>query len=216
MVLRVLRRWTLWGIAALLLSLRPAMAADPIKILAFGDSLTAGYGLPAADAFPVQLQDALRTAGYNAAVTNAGVSGDTTADGKARLAWSLGEPFDYAIVELGANDALRGLDPEQAYANLDFILNALAEKHVKVLLAGMIAPRNLGRDYADQFDGIYARLIKAHPGVELYPFFLEAVMKHPEMAQADGLHPTKEGVAAIVRAILPAVEKRIGPRGETG
>lgn len=185
--------------------------ADPIRILAFGDSLTAGYGLPAGDAFPIQLEAALKAAGYDVAVTNAGVSGDTTADGRARLAWTLGAPFDYAIVELGANDALRGLDPGQAYANLDFILTALAEKRVKVLLAGMIAPRNMGRDYVDQFDGLYARLIAAHPDVELYPFFLDAVIKHPEMAQADGLHPTKEGVAAIVKAILPAVEKRIGP-----
>ena len=188
------------------------MAADPIRILAFGDSLTAGYGLQeATEAFPVQLQQALTQAGYSVAITNAGVSGDTTADGRARLDWSLADPFDYAIVELGANDALRGLDPEQAYANLDFILTALAGKHIKVLMAGMIAPRNLGRDYADQFGGIYKRLIAAHPDVELYPFFLEAVINHPEMAQADGLHPTKDGVAAIVKAILPAVEKRIGP-----
>jgi acyl-CoA thioesterase-1 len=216
MIFRFLRRWSLPGIAALVLSLGPAMAGDPIKILAFGDSLTAGYGLPAEDAFPVQLQTALKAKGYNVTVTNAGVSGDTTAEGRARLAWSLNDPFDYAIVELGANDALRGLDPGQAYANLDFILNALAAKHVKVLLAGMIAPRNMGRDYADQFDGIYARLIKAHPDVQLYPFFLAAVIKHPEMAQPDGLHPTKDGVAAIVQAILPSVEKLIGPPGATG
>ncbi|HEY1723475.1 MAG TPA: arylesterase [Magnetospirillaceae bacterium] len=202
-------RWAL-PILALLFLARPALAAESLRILAFGDSLTAGYGLPPEDAFPVQLEQALNKAGYQVTVTNAGVSGDTTADGRARIAWTLGAPFDYAIVELGANDMLRGLDPEQAYANLDFILNAMAEKHIKVLLAGMYAQRNLGADYAKQFDGIYARLIATHPDVQLYPFFLDAVVKHPEMFQGDGLHPGKEGVALIVQAILPSVEKRIG------
>jgi len=187
-----------------------ASAADPARILAFGDSLTAGYGLAADDAFPVQLEAALTAAGYKVAITNAGVSGDTTADGRARIGWSLSAPFDDAIVELGANDALRGLDPEQAYANLDAILTALEAKHIKVLVAGMYAPLNFGRDYAKEFDGIYPRLAAAHPGILLYPFFLDGVALHPELIQGDGLHPNAAGVAVIVKAILPAVEKLLG------
>ena len=196
----------------------PSPAASPpgpVRILAFGDSLTAGYGLAADEAFPVQLEKALAAVGYHVAITNAGVSGDTTADGRARLDWSLADPFDYAIVELGANDALRGLDPGEAYANLDFILNALTAKHIKVLLAGMYAPRNLGRDYAEQFDAIYPRLIAAHPEAALYPFFLEGVALHPELMQGDGLHPNAAGVAAIVKAILPAMERLLGPPAKT-
>jgi acyl-CoA thioesterase I len=188
-----------------------AASSGPVRILAFGDSLTSGYGLPAEDAFPAQLEKALTAAGYTVAITNAGVSGDTTADGRARIDWALADPYDYAIVELGANDALRGLDPEQAYANLDFILNALVAKHVKVLLAGMYAPRNLGRDYTQQFDAIYPRLVAAHPDVALYPFFLDGVALHPELIQGDGLHPNAEGVGVIVKAILPSVERLLGP-----
>ncbi len=214
----MLRRLALLIPAILLSAMTPVLAAQasgPLRILAFGDSLTAGYGLPADDAFPVQLARALEAAGYDVAITNAGVSGDTTADGRARIDWALADPFDYAIVELGANDTLRGLDPEQAYANLDFILDALAAKHVKVLLAGMYAPRNLGRDYTQQFDAIYPRLIAAHPDVALYPFFLDGVALHPELIQGDGLHPNREGVAVIVKAILPAVEKLLGPAGKS-
>jgi acyl-CoA thioesterase-1 len=194
--------------------MNPAMAAEPVRILALGDSLTAGYGLAAADAFPVQLERALTSAGYRVTVANAGVSGDTTADGRARLAWSLADPYDYAIVELGANDALRGLDPEQVYQNLDVILNALTEKKIRVLLAGMLAPRNLGEDYARQFDAIYPRLIAAHPGTLLYPFFLDGVALHPELVQSDGLHPNAAGVAVIVKSILPAVTELLGPSGK--
>ena len=190
-----------------------AFAAGPVRILAFGDSLTAGYGLAEADAFPNQLERALTAAGYRATIFNAGVSGDTTADGKARLNWALADSYDFAIVELGANDALRGLEPEQAYRNLDFILTALAEKKIKVLLAGMYSPRNLGADYAKEFDAIYPRLIAAHPDVALYPFFLDGVALHPELIQGDGLHPTAKGVAVIVKAILPAVAKLLGPPG---
>jgi len=188
-----------------------ASTAAPIRILAFGDSLTAGYGLPEDQSFPVQLQKALDAAGYNVTVTNAGVSGDTTADGRARLDWALADPYDFAIVELGANDALRGLEPDQAFANLDTILNALAAKHIRVLLTGMYAPRNLGQDYAREFDAVYPRLIAAHPEVALYPFFLEGVALHPELFQGDGLHPNAEGVAVIVKSILPAVERLLGP-----
>jgi len=221
MVVRILRSLaSLLAAMVLPIIMNPASAADdpspaasppaPVRILAFGDSLVAGYGLPADEAFPVQLEKALTGAGYHVAITDAGVSGDTTADGRARLDWSLADPFDYAIVELGANDALRGLDPGEAYANLDFILNALTAKHIKVLLAGMYAPRNLGRDYAEQFDAIYPRLIAAHPDVVLYPFFLDGVALHPELMQGDGLHPNAAGVAAIVRTILPAMERLLG------
>ena len=200
--------------SAVLSIVSPAMAAEPTRILAFGDSLTAGYGLAEADAFPVQLEHALSEAGYRVTIVNAGVSGDTTADGRARLAWTLADPYDYAILELGANDALRGLDPGQAFQNLDFILNGLAEKKIKVLLAGMYAPRNLGADYAKEFDAIYPRLVAAHPGTLLYPFFLEGVALHPELIQGDGLHPNAAGVAVIVKAILPAVETLLGPVGK--
>jgi len=188
-----------------------ASAADPVRILALGDSLTAGYGLAAEDAFPVQLQQALTAAGYRAIVANAGVSGDTTADGRARLSWALADSYGYAIVEFGANDALRGLNPEQTYQNLDFILNAMAAKKIKVLLAGMYAPRNMGADYVKEFDAVYPRLVAAHPDVALYPFFLDGVVLHPDLVQSDGLHPTPAGIRVIVTSILPAVTKLLGP-----
>jgi acyl-CoA thioesterase-1 len=211
MPFRLVRLIAILSIALHCIFTSPVMAADPARILAFGDSLTAGYGLAAEDAFPVQLERALSGAGYRVTIANAGVSGDTTADGRARLAWTLADPYDFAIVEFGANDALRGLDPQQAYGNLDFILNGLAEKKIKVLLAGMYAPRNLGADYAKEFDAIYPRLTAAHAGTLLYPFFLDGVALHPELVQPDGLHPTAAGVAAIVRNILSTVTKLLGP-----
>ena len=214
MMFRLTRRAAILAASVFLSFVSPAMAADPVRILAFGDSLTAGYGLAEADAFPVQLEHALTAAGYRVAIVNGGVSGDTTADGRARLAWTLADPYDFAILELGANDALRGLDPEQAYQNLDFILNGLAEKKIKILLAGMYAPRNLGADYAKEFDAIYPRLVAAHPGTPLYPFFLDGVALHPELIQGDGLHPNAAGVAVIVKAILPTVEQLLGPAGK--
>jgi acyl-CoA thioesterase-1 len=185
------------------------MAADPIRLLAFGDSLTAGYGLPAGDAFPAKLQQALRAKGYRVEVVNAGVSGDTTAGGRARLDWALADRPDYAIVELGANDALRGLDPKLAYANLDAILGTLRDRHVNVLLAGMLAPRNLGPDYAAAFDSIYPSLQKKY-SVPLYPFFLEGVALHHDLTLPDGLHPNSDGVDTIVRGILPTVQSWLG------
>ncbi|HLN25896.1 MAG TPA: arylesterase [Patescibacteria group bacterium] len=188
-----------------------AMAATPLHILAFGDSLTAGYMLPAADAFPAKLEQALRAKGYAVEIVNAGVSGDTTSGGRARLEWTLGSGApDFAIVELGANDALRGIDPALAYANLDAILDTLRQHGVKTLLAGMVAPRNLGADYAAAFDPIYPRL-KQKYGIPLYPFFLEGVTLHPELTLADGLHPNPQGVDVIVRGILPQVVQLIGP-----
>lgn len=187
------------------LGAKPVLADDGVTILALGDSLTAGYNLAAQDAFPVKLEAALRAKGHKVRVINAGVSGDTTAGGKARLDWALADRPDFAIVELGANDALRGLDPALAFTNLDAILTSLRQRNVKVLLAGMLAPRNLGGDYARDFDAIYPRLATKH-GVPLYPFFLDGVATHADLTQPDGLHPTAKGVDRIVSGILPQVE----------
>lgn len=191
------------------------MAATQIRILAFGDSLTAGYNLPDADAFPVKLEAALRSKGYAVQMINAGVSGDTTAGGRARLDWALADHPDFAIVELGANDALRGLDPTQAFANLDAILASLETHHVKTLLAGMLAPPNMGPDFGRSFNAIYPKL-QAKWHVPLYPFFLEGVTGHPDLTLADGLHPNARGVERIVSGILPSVEALLGPRTADG
>jgi acyl-CoA thioesterase-1 len=182
-------------------------AAPPVRLVVLGDSLTAGYGLPRADAFPARLEQALRAEGLAVSVIDAGVSGDTTAGGRARLGWALGrtpgEAPDAVIVELGANDALRGLDPEEAYRNLDAILTELGRRGIPVLLAGMLAPPNMGSAYASRFAAIYPRLAKQH-GVALYPFFLDGVAGDPALNQADGIHPNARGVAEIVRRITPA------------
>jgi acyl-CoA thioesterase-1 len=188
-------------LAALFLSPGRAMA-EPLRILAFGDSLTAGYGLPQEDGFVPQLQKALDKMGREAVVINGGVSGDTTAGGVARLDWMLADKPDLVILELGANDALRGLDPAEARRNLETIILRLKETGAKILLAGMLAPRNMGDDYAKAFDSMYPELAQAH-GLALYPFFLEGVATKPELNQGDGLHPTKEGIAVIVEGILP-------------
>jgi acyl-CoA thioesterase-1 len=182
--------------------------AEPITILAFGDSLTAGLGLDPSASFPARLEAALRDKGHDVTVRNAGVSGDTAAQGAARLDWALTDDVDAAIVELGANDALRGLPVPQAEAALGEILGKLKAKGLPVLLAGMRAPPNLGPDYAGQFDGMYQRLAEAH-GVAVYPFFLEGVAANPDLNQADGMHPNPKGVEAIVQRILPGVEALI-------
>ena len=176
-----------------------------MKIVALGDSLTAGLGLAADQAFPAKLAQALRRKGIPVEVANAGVSGDTAADGAARLDWSVPEGTDAVIVELGANDALRGIDPQRTRAALEKILRRLAERHVAVLLAGMRAPRNLGGAYVEAFDAIFPELASAF-GVALYPFFLEGVATERALNQPDGLHPTAAGVDAIVARMLPAVE----------
>lgn len=181
-------------------------AAAPLRILAFGDSLTAGYGLPQEDGFVPQLQQALDKMGRDTLVINGGVSGDTTAGGVTRLDWMLADKPDLVILELGANDALRGLDPAEARRNLETIILRLKESGARILLAGMLAPRNLGQEYATAFDSIYPDLAEVH-GVDLYPFFLEGVATRPELNQGDGLHPTKEGVAVIVDGILPHVTR---------
>ena len=182
-----------------------AVAAEPAVLVAFGDSLTAGFGLEAKDAFPRQLQRALAARGREVKVINAGVSGDTTSAGLARIDWAVPKDADAVIVELGANDALRGQDPDQAYAALDAIITQLKGKGLAVLLAGMEAPRNMGADYTKQFNGIYQRLADKH-AVALYPFFLEGVAGSPNLNLPDGLHPTAQGIARIVERILPQVE----------
>jgi acyl-CoA thioesterase-1 len=183
----------------------PALAA-PIKLTALGTSLTQGYGLPPGTEFTVQLQNALRAQKIDVTVVNAGVSGDTSADGLARLDWSLADHPDAVILELGSNDMLRGLPPEQTEKNLRAILAKLKAAHVPVLLCGMHAQRNLGADYVKRFDSIYPRLAK-EAGVLFYPFILDGVALNPKLNQADGLHPNPAGVKVIVRRILPSVKK---------
>ena len=191
-----------------------AARADPVRILALGDSLTAGYGLPAADSFTVQLQArAACRRPRRDRDQDGGVSGDTTAGGLARLDWALADEPDMVIVELGANDMLRGIDPASARANLDAILTELDKRGLPVLLAGMKAARNLGRDYVDAFDSMYPDLAAGH-GCLLYPFFLDGVAGDPSLNQADGMHPNAQGVAIIVKAMLPKVEALIDEAGK--
>jgi acyl-CoA thioesterase-1 len=178
----------------------------PVTIVAFGDSLTAGYGVKAGESFAAQLQMALQAKGHKVKIVNAGVSGDTTAGGLERLDWSLQPKPVGVILELGANDALRGVDPKQTRANLDKILATLKAKNIDVLIAGMKAPSNWGADYQKEFDAIYPELAAKY-GVTLYPFFLEGVALDRAFVQADGLHPTAKGVAEIVKRIMPDVEK---------
>lgn len=186
--------------------------AQTVTVLALGDSLTAGFGLEPAEAFPVKLEAALKAKGIDAVVINGGVSGDTALDGLSRLDWSLTDDVDAVIVELGANDALRGLPVEQAERALDDLLGRLAEKRLPVLLAGMRAPPNLGADYGAAFDGMYARLAAKHAAL-LYPFFLDGVAADPALNQADGLHPNGKGVDVIVLRILPRVEDLVNRVG---
>lgn len=200
----------LFASLALVVLMATGAAAAPKTILALGDSLTAGLGLGPADAFPARLEAALKASGHDVKVINAGVSGDTAADGAARLDWALAEPVDAVIVELGANDALRGLPVAQAEQALDQLLTALEQKKLPTLLAGMKAPPNLGADYQIAFDGMYQRLAAKHPQVLLYPFFLDGVAADPKLNQADGMHPNPAGVDVIVARILPSVEQLLG------
>jgi acyl-CoA thioesterase-1 len=179
--------------------------AGPIKLVALGDSLTAGYGLPAGAAFPVVLERMLKARGHDVSIANAGVSGDTTTGGLERLDWSVPEGTDGVILELGANDMLRGVDPKVPRDALDTILERLRKRGIPVLLAGMYASRNLGPDYVARFDAIYPELAKKHELV-LYPFFLDGVAGIRELALPDGLHPTAKGVEIVAERILPAVE----------
>lgn len=194
-----------YGALAFIVNVSPARAA-PITLLALGDSLTAGYGLPAAEAFPVQLEAALKAKGRDVRVVNAGVSGDTSAGGLARLDWALADKPQAAIVALGANDGLRGLDTGRLRVNLDTIVARLQGAGVKVLLAGMEAPPNLGPEYGQAFRATFSQVAQDR-GVALYPFFLDGVVANPALNQKDGLHPTGAGVAVMVGRMLPMVEK---------
>jgi len=197
--------------AALLTLTSGPVRAAPIKILAFGTSLTQGYGLPPGTEYTTVLQERLKAAGVDAKIINAGVSGDTSADGLSRLDWSLADKPQAAIVEMGSNDALRGLAPAQTEKNLNAIITKLKAAHVAVLLCGMHAPRNLGPEYAAQFDAIYPRLAKQY-GVLFYPFILDGVALNPKLNQADGIHPNPAGVKIIVTRILPYVKRLVDAR----
>jgi acyl-CoA thioesterase-1 len=189
-----------------------AQTQRAVRIVAFGDSLTAGFRLAPGEAFPVKLEKALRSRGHAVEVANAGVSGDTTAAGLARLDWAVPDGTDIVILELGANDALRGIDPAVARRNLDTTITRLKAKRVRVLLAGMRAPRNWGDDYARRFDAIFPDLAREH-GLPLYPFFLDGVALRPELNLDDGLHPNARGVDVIVERVLPVVEGMLGKPG---
>ena len=187
----------------------PAASDRPVKMVVLGDSLSAGLGLPATSAFPVRLQKALADKGIKVDMTNAGVSGDTSSGGRDRLDWSVPEGTEAVIVELGANDALRGIDPAVTRAALTEILTRLKARKIAVLLSGMLAPPNYGTEYAARFNAIYPELSKSF-GVPLYPFFLEGVAAEAKLNQADGIHPTADGVDVIVKNILPMVEALVG------
>jgi acyl-CoA thioesterase-1 len=180
----------------------------PVNLVVLGDSLSAGYGLPEQFAFPTRLAEALKGKGIAATIANAGVSGDTTSAALDRLDWSVPDGTEAVIVELGANDALRGIDPGETKKTLDAILRRLQDRHIAVLLAGMRAPRNMGADYVREFDAIYPALASTHP-VVFYPFFLDGIATDPKLNQGDGMHPNPSGVDVIVTRILPQVEELI-------
>ena len=194
-----------------------AFAAErTIKMVALGDSLTAGYQLTGSGAFPVQLERALKATGHAVEVANAGVSGDTSSGGLARLDWSVPEGTDAVILELGANDMLRGIDPKLTRQALSEIVQRLKARHIEVLLCGMLAAPNLGPDFGRAFNAIYPELA-AENDVLLYPFFLDGIVSDPKLNLGDGLHPTSEGVAKIVSGILPKVEALLARvRAKTG
>ncbi len=209
---RRINRWAL-GLALLcgLVGATSVQAASR-TLLVLGDSLGAGYGLPAAQGFAARLEAALRRRGHDIKVMNGSISGDTTAGGRARLGWALSSKPDYAIVELGGNDGLRGLDPAETRANLRAILARLREKKVPVLLAGMMAPRNLGPEYEQAFNSAYPELARQY-GAVLYPFFLDGVALDPKLNQPDLIHPNAKGVSVIVERIVPFVEKLVTRTG---
>ncbi|MET0606173.1 MAG: arylesterase [Beijerinckiaceae bacterium] len=182
-----------------------AQSGRPVQLVALGDSLTAGYGLPPGAGFAIVLEKALNRAGRPIRVVNAGVSGDTASGGLERLDWSAPDGTDGVIVELGANDALRGLDPAITERAIDQIVGRLKARGIPVLLAGMLAPPNLGQEYGERFAGLYKRVAERHK-VMLYPFFLDGVAGRRDLNLPDGIHPTAEGVKMIVERILPTVE----------
>lgn len=208
-------RMTVKHLAAALFSLLAAFGsftlpafAEPVKIVGFGDSLMAGYGLGPGEGFTDRLQAALRAKGHDVTVENAGVSGDTTSGGLSRLDWSVPDGTQLVILELGANDMLRGVAPELVEKNLDAMMARLAARKIPVLLAGMTAAPNLGHDYQEAFGSIYPKLAEKY-GATLYPFFLDGVAGNAALALEDGMHPNAKGVDTMVEAILPTVEKAI-------
>ncbi|MGV8997743.1 MAG: arylesterase [Parvibaculaceae bacterium] len=185
----------------------------PFVVVAFGDSLTAGYQLGPDEGFVPQLQKALRAKGYmQVEVRNAGVSGDTTSGGLSRLDWSVGSETDAVILELGANDALRGIDPMLTRQNLEQMIRTLQARHIRVLLVGMLSPPNMGADYSKSFNPIYPDLAREFD-LDLYPFFLEGVAAHPALTLPDGMHPNAKGIAVMVEGIMPKIENLILPLG---
>jgi acyl-CoA thioesterase I len=200
------RGWSLklWLVLAIMGSASGATAEAPCRIAVLGDSLTTAYGLALEEGFPARLEQRLREQGYPCAVLDAGVSGDTSAGGRARLDWMLADRPTHVIVELGGNDALRALPPEQLEDNLDAIVARLKAEGIPVLLAGMLAPPNLGRSYGAEFEAVFPEVAARHD-VPLYPFFLDGVAGNPDLNQPDGVHPTAEGIAIIVERMLPTV-----------
>jgi acyl-CoA thioesterase-1 len=196
---------------SLFLLAAPPSLAEPARLLVLGDSLSAGYGLPIEQSFPAQLERRLRAQGQDVTVLNAGVSGDTSAGGLARLGWALADKPDFVLIELGANDGLRGLDPAALHVNLDAIIQRLRQAGKGVMLAGMLAPPNMGPSYESEFNRIYPALARKHR-IVFYPFFLEGVAANPALNQPDGLHPTAEGIAIIVDRITPYVVRLLGSK----
>lgn len=206
---KAVRHWFLSGMAGFIVmsaSLSMSVLADLPRILVLGDSLVAGYGLPPGQSFPDALRRSLAAEGRDVTVINAGVSGDTTAGGLARLEWSLGDNPDAVIIVLGGNDMLRGLDPVATRSNLDTLIAALRERDIHVLLSGMMAPRNMGPDFVDAFDSLYPDLAQKYD-IGLYPFFLDGVALDPALNLPDGLHPNEQGIDEIVRRIRPFVDR---------
>jgi acyl-CoA thioesterase-1 len=185
-----------------------AVSDRPLAIVGFGDSLMSGFQLPVQDSFTAQLEKALRDKGINVTITNAGVAGETTADGVSRLDWSIPEGTDIVILEFGANDALRGIAPEISEKNLSDMIEKLKQRNVRVILAGMLAPPNMGNDFADKFNAIFPRLANKYD-VPLYPFFLDGVATVKSLQLEDGEHPNTEGVAKMVEGFLPIMEETI-------
>lgn len=190
------------------LSLSRAEAADPIQLVGLGDSLMAGYQLPQEDALPAQLQRELTGKGYSVVIANAGVSGDTSSGGLSRVDWSVPDGTGGVILELGANDALRGIAPEQTEKNLDQIITRLKERGIAILLVGVLAPPNMGADYGQKFNAIYPRLAAKH-ALPLYPFILDGVINEPSLLLEDGMHPNTKGLTLMAGRMLPLTEELI-------
>ncbi|WP_457298475.1 arylesterase [Phyllobacterium sp. P5_D12] len=199
------------ALPSLALANQNAVSDRPLAVVGFGDSLMSGFQLPIQDSFTAQLEKALKDKGVNVTITNAGVAGETTTDGVSRLDWSVPDGTDLVILEFGANDALRGIDPAISEKNLSDILEKLKQRNVQVILAGMLAPPNMGNDYAEKFNAIFPRLAEKYD-VPLYPFFLDGVATVKSLQLADGEHPNTEGVAKMVEGFLPLMEKTISQR----